>query len=186
MDNSYNIITIPEIKTPDQSQGLYNAPIEDTQLNVGNNRDISWMQYFAMTINCTAWATADWTYRVVNLLWLNWVQEKSYAQEILVWLGSTTATFTKTYTVDTPVNSIFKLPPWKVMEVTARLPTSTGLLRMDYTGSLKFLLWSTTDMSSTNTNIVFINSNATTKDITLKYATSASDRPTFGIFIRIY
>ena len=41
-------------------------------------------------------------------------------------------------------------------------------------------------MSSTNTNIVFINSNATTKDITLKFATSASDRPTFGIFIRIY
>jgi hypothetical protein len=41
MDNSYNIITIPEIKTPDQSQGLYNAPIEDTQFNVGNNRDIS-------------------------------------------------------------------------------------------------------------------------------------------------
>ena len=186
MDNSYNIITIPEIKTPDLSQGLNNAPIEDTQLKVGNNRDISGMQYFAMTINCTAGATADLSYRAVNLLWLNWKQEQSYSQEILVWLGDITATFTKTYNIDTPVNSIFKLPAWKVMEVTVRLPTATWLIKMDYTWSIKFLLWSTADMSQTNTHIVMINTTTTTKDITLKFATSASDRPTFGIFIRIY
>jgi hypothetical protein len=32
---------------------------------------------------------------------------------------------TKTYTVDTPINSIFKVPPGKIIEVTARLPTAT-------------------------------------------------------------
>ena len=50
MDNSYNEITIPDIKIPDKSQGLNNAPIEDTQLKIGNNRGISGMQYFAMDI----------------------------------------------------------------------------------------------------------------------------------------
>lgn len=188
MDNSYTEITIPNVKTPDQSQGLNNAPIEDTQLKIGNNRNISEMQYFAMDINCSAGATADWTYRVMNLIWFDWDKAKSYSQEIIVWLGSTTATITKTYTIDTPVNNIIKLPAWKVMEITARFPTSTWIMRVDYTGSLRILKSESAgfDMSSTNTHIVFINSNTTTKDITLKFYTSASDRPTVGFFVRIF
>ena len=188
MDNSYNEISIPEIKIPDQTQGLFNAPIEDTQLKIGNNRDISWMQYFAMDIQCTSWATADWLFRAVNLIWVNWEQWKIYSQEILVWLGSTTAYVTKTFTVDTPTSSIFKVPPWKVIEVTARLPTATWSIKMDYTGSLSYLIdqWWLNILSTTNTHIVMLNSNATTKDITLKFATAAADRPSFGIFIRIY
>lgn len=34
MDNSYNEISIPSVKVPDQSQGFNNAPIEDTQLKI--------------------------------------------------------------------------------------------------------------------------------------------------------
>jgi len=68
MDNSYNIITIPEIKTPDLSQGLNNAPIEDTQINAGNNRNISGMQYFSMAIFSTSGVTGDGTFRIVKLV----------------------------------------------------------------------------------------------------------------------
>lgn len=144
-----------------------------------------WMQTFALDVNCSAGATADWMYREVSV-GSNWDIWTSYSQTILTWLGSTTALVTKQYDMVDYMWNVFKLPPWKVMEVTARLPTGTGLIRLDYTWSIRFLLWSTTDMSSTNTHIVFINSNTTTKDITLKFATGASDRPTFGIFIRIY
>lgn len=188
MVNSYNEISIPDIKLPDQSQGINNAPIEDFQLQVWNNREISGMQYFAMTINCTAGATADWMARVVNLLWLNLVQEASYSQEILVWLGSTTATFTKTYTIDTPVNSIFKVPPWKIIDITVRLSTATSSVIMDYTWTMRYLKCESglNTMTSVNNHIIMMNSNTSIKDVTLKFRTSAADRPTFGIFIRIY
>jgi hypothetical protein len=59
---------------------------------------------------------------------------------------------------------------------------------MDYTGNMRYLKaeWWLNDLSTTNTHIVMLNSNSTTKDVTLKFATSATDRPTFGVFIRIY
>ena len=72
MDNSYNEISIPDIKLPDQSQGINNAPIEDVQLQVGNNKDISRERYFAMDIYGTSGSTWDGSYRDIILVWFNW------------------------------------------------------------------------------------------------------------------
>lgn len=159
--------------------------VEALDYKLLKNKPNSWIKTFSLDVNCSAWATADWTYREVSV-WSDWDIAVSYSQTILTWLGSTTAIVTKQIDMVEYVWNVFQLPPWKTMEVTARLPTSTWLIRLDYTWNIRFLLWSTTDISSTNTHIIFINSNTTTKDFTLKYATSASDRPTFGIFIRIY
>ena len=175
-------ITIPEFIPIFEKIGWLNeTPIDYKLLK---NKDQQW--YYALSINCTAGATADWTYRTIDV-WVNWDIETSYNQTILTGLGSTTATVTKTYTFS-HTNNVFSLLPWKVMEITAKFPTSTWLLRVDYTGSLRMLKAESWlfDMSQTNTHIVFINSNTTAKDITMKFATSAADRPSFWIFIKIY
>ena len=185
MDNSFTEITIPDIKTPDQSQGLYNAPIEDTQLNVGNNREISGMQYFAMDIWSSAWSTGDGMYRDINLIWFNWDREKTYTQEIIVALWNTTAKITKSYTIDTPVNNIIKLPAWKVFRISSHFTNATQNLRVSITGSKRYLRSWNTDLNSANPELVFINSWTTTSSITLKFATSAADRPIFWFLIEI-
>lgn len=187
MDNSYNIVTIPEIKTPDQSQGLNNAPIEDTQVQVGNNREISGMQYFAMDIFSSSGSTGDGTFRDINLIGFNWDKGKSYTQEIITALGNTTATITKSYTIDTPVNNTFKLPAWKVFKICAYFNSTTQNLRIADTGSRRYIrAWaSPLDLTSTNPELIFINNWTTTSNITLKFATSASDRPIFGFLIEI-
>lgn len=187
MDNWYTEITIPSIKTPDQSQGLYNAPIEDTQLNVGNNRDISGMQYFAMDIWSSSGSTGDGTFRDINLIWFNWDKEKTYTQEIITALWNTTAKITKSYTVDTPINNIIKLPAWKVFSITSYFNSSTQTVRLNVTGSKRYLRAGSTplDINSTNPELVFINSWTTTSEVKLTFATSASDRPIFGFLIEI-
>lgn len=186
MDNSFTEITIPEIKTPDQSQGLYNAPIEDTQLNVGNNREISGMQYFAMDIFSSSGSTGDGTYRDINLIGFNGDKWKSYTQEIITGLGNTTAAITKTYTIDTPVNNIIKLPAWKVFRISAHFTNATQNLRVSITGSKRYLRSWNTDLTSTNPELAFINSGTTTSNITLKFSTSAADRPIFWFLIEIF
>lgn len=186
MDNSYNIITIPEIRTPDQSQGFYNAPIEDTQLNVGNNRDISWMKYFAMDVFATSWSTWDGTFRVVKLVWSNWDRGKSYTGEIITALGNTTATITKSYTIDTPKNNIIYLQPWQTLKAQAYFSSATMNLRINRTWSIRYLKSWNADLTNANPDVTFINSGNTVSEITLRFATSASDRPTFGILIEIF
>lgn len=188
MDNSFTEITIPSVSTPDQSQGLNNAPIEDTQLNAGNNREISGMQYFAMDIFSSSWSTWDGTFRDINLIGFNGDKQKSYTQEIITGLGNTTAAITKTYTIDTPVNDIIKLPAWKVFRISAYFNSATQNLRVADTGSRRYLrAWSThLDLTSANPELVFINNWTTTSNITLKFATTASDRPIFGFLIEIF
>lgn len=188
MDNSYNEISIPSVKVPDQSQGFNNAPIEDTQLKIWNNRDISWMQFFAMDIFSSSWSTWDGTFRDINLIWFNWDKGKSYTQEIISTLGSTTAAITKSYTIDTPVNNVIKLPAWKVFRISAYFNSATQNLRIADTWTRRYIrAWATPlDLTNANPELVFINNWTTTSNITLKFATSASDRPIFGILIEIF
>ena len=187
MDNSYNEISIPDIKLPDQSQGINNAPIEDVQLQVGNNKDISRERYFAMDIFSSAWNTWDGTFRDINLIWFNWDRSISYTQEIISALGNTTAAITKTYTIDTPVNNVFKLPAWKIFKISAYFNSATQNIRIADTGTRRYLrAWATPlDLTSANPELVFINSWTTTSNITLKFATSAADRPIFWFLIEI-
>lgn len=186
MDNSYNEITIPEIQTPDQSQGFNNAPIEDVQINVGNNRDISGMQYFAMDIWSSAWSAWDLTFRDIKLIWFNWDKEKSYTQEIITALWNTTAKITKSYTIDAPVSNIIKVPVWKVFKISAYFNTSTQTLRVSTTWSKRYLKWWNTDLTSTNTDLYFVNSWNSVINVTLKFATTASERPIFWFLIEIF
>lgn len=181
----YNEITIPDIKTPDQSQGFNNEPIEDVQLKVWNNRNISKEQYFAMDIWSSSWSAWDLTFRDINLIWLNWDKEKSYTQEIISTLGNTTAKITKSYTIDTPINNIIKVPVWKVFKISTYFNTSTQLLRVSTTWSKRYLKWWNTDLSSTVPELVFMNSGSTTINVTLKFATSAAERPIFWFLIEI-
>lgn len=187
MDNSYNEITIPELKTPDQSQGFNNAPIEDLQVNVKNNRNISQVQYFAMDVWSSAWATWDGTFRVLKLIWFNWDREKQYSQEIITALGSTTAKITKSYNIDTPKSDTISVPSWKVFEIYASFNSATQNLQVvNTTGSKRYLFWSNTTLTTTNQNISMINSGTDNLNIQLKFATSASDRPIFWFLIKIY
>lgn len=173
----------PDIVTPIIQVPWLNTPPNDYELLF--NKPTSAVQYFATDIQCTSWATADWTYREISVGsdWDTWV---TYTQTILVGLGSTTAVVTKQVDMIYYVWNIFKLPPWRVIEITARVPTATWVLRVDYAWSMRYMLWSSSDMTTTNNHIILLNTNTTTTDITMKFATSVADRPTVGYLIRIY
>ena len=104
MADSFETITIPEIKTSDISYGYNSEVLNWTQINPSGNRNISQVQYFAMDIFSSAWATWDGTFRVLKLIWFNGDLQKAYSQEIITALGSTTAQITKSYNIDTPNN----------------------------------------------------------------------------------
>lgn len=183
--DSFETIDIPEIKTADISYWYNSEVLNWSQIDPSLNRDISGEQYFAMDIWSSSWSAWDLTFRDINLIWLNWDKEKSYTQEIISTLWSTTAKITKSYTIDTPVNNIIKVPVWKVFKISTYFNSSTQLLRVSTTGSKRYLKWWNTDLSSTVPELVFMNSWSTTINVTLKFATTASERPIFWFLIEI-
>jgi len=142
--------------------------------------------YFTLFINSSAGATWDGTYRELNLIWNNWDLWKSYSQEIVVAMGSTTATLTKKYTVNVIWNSIV-IPSWAVIEIECQPITSTQIIRLVTTGwSFKYLLGTTTDLTSTFNKVTLLNESTSDATMKLNFGTSWTDRPRFWIFIRIY
>jgi len=185
--DSFQTITIPEIKTADISYWYDSESIKWVQIDPEGNREISQEQYFAMDIFASGWAAWDGTFRDINLIGFNGDKGKSYSQEIISTLWSTTAAITKTYTIDTPVNNMFKLPAWKIFKISAYFNSATQNLRISDTGTRRYIrAWATPlDLTSANPELVFINNWTTTSSITLKFATSAADRPIFWFLIEI-
>ncbi len=185
--DSFETIDIPEIKTADISYWYNSDVLNWQQIDPKNNRNISGEQYFAMDIFSSSWNTWDWTFRDLKLIGFNWDKWVSYTQEIITALGNTTASITKSYTIDTPVNNTFKLPTWKVFKICAYFNSTTQNLRISDTGTRRYIrAWaSQLDLTSTNPELIFINNWTTTSNITLKFATSASDRPIFWFLIEI-
>lgn len=162
------------------------APINDVQIKTGGNRKISNTQIFALDINSSAWATGDVTSRIVNLIWFNWDRAKSYSQEIITSLWSTTATVTKQYTIDTPKNNIIRVPSWKIIEVSARFSSATQTLVINNTTwSFRYVWGTSNSLTSANPSVAMFNVGTDDLNINLKFSTSASDRPNFGILIKI-
>ena len=186
--DSFDTIDIPELKTADISYGYNSEVLNWSQIDPSWNRYISWMQYFAMDIFASSGSTWDGTFRDINLIGFNWDKWKSYTQEIIVALGSTTAAITKSYTINTLINNVIKLPAWKVFKISAYFNSSTQNLRIADTGSRRYIRAGTTplDLTSANPELIFINNWTTTSSITLKFATSASDRPIFGFLMEIF
>jgi hypothetical protein len=57
MESSFTEISIPDIQTNDNSYGYDNAPIQDQQIETGNNRNISGLQYYALSFKVTSGST---------------------------------------------------------------------------------------------------------------------------------
>lgn len=148
------------------------------------NKPLSVVQSFAMDIWSSAWSAWDWTYRDINLIWLNGDRETSYSQEIIVWLGSTTAKITRQGTI-MPTWNTFIVNPWKVFSINSYFSSATQNLRVSITWSKRYLKWWVTDLNSTATDLIFINSGTTPNVITLKFATTAAERPIFWFLIEI-
>lgn len=187
MDNSFTEITIPDIRTNDNSYGYDNAPIQDQQIETGNNRGISRVQYFAMDIWSSTGSGSDGTFRVLNLIWFNGDREKTYTQEIMTGLWNTTAKITKSYTIDTPLNNIISVPSWKIIEVYAQFNSANQQFQvLNTSGSKRFLFGSSNTLSSTNQNISMINSGTDNLDIQFKFGATGSERPIFWFLVKIY
>lgn len=149
------------------------------------NKPASGFTFFAMDIWSSAGATGDWTYREVNLIGANWDMETSYSQEIVVGRWSTTAKITKRYTAIVSGNLI-TIPAGWVVNVVANFTNATQFIRLTQTWwSLRWMRWSSLDMNNTNNDITFINSSTSDSTLLIKFWTSASDRPIFGINISI-
>lgn len=147
----------------------------------------TWNSFFCMDIWSSSWATGDWTFRDVNLIWSNWDRETSYSQEIIVALWSTTAKITRSSNIE-PTWNIFTLTPWQVFSITSYFNSATQTVRISRTGSsIRYIRAGTTplDLNSANPELVFINSWTSNASVKLTFYTSASDRPIFGFMIQI-
>jgi hypothetical protein len=186
MADSFETITIPEPKTADISYGYDSEVIKWAQIDPTSNRKINQMQYYALDVWWTWGAAWDTTYRIINLIGLNGDRDRTYSEEIIQGLGSTTARITKTYTIDTPVNGTIKVPPWAIFRINSRFSTSTQTLRMTITGSYRFLLWSANDLTSSNPSATLINASNTSLSIYFRFQTTAAERPVFWFFVEIF
>lgn len=143
-------------------------------------------QYFAMDVWSSSGATGDGTTRDLNLIGLNGDREVTYSQEIIVGLGSTTAKITKQSSIEPPNSNTFVVLPGQIVEVSASFNSSTQNLYVSNTGSKRYLKGTTLTLNSTNPDVTFINSWTTEMTIKFQFATSASDRPIFWFFFKIY
>lgn len=195
----YTVVTIPEPQTADISYGYNSEPLKWVQIDPSNNRNISWMQYFAFDVQATSGTVATGLYRDIIFTGKNWDLWKLYTQLFYGWLwagNEITWTFTKRYTTDTfyelneSVNQagwIIRIPSWKIAEIQTAFNSSTQRLRLNVlAGSYRFLFWSSLDFSSTNTNTTIINKWTTDLQLRMQFATTASDRPIFWILIKIF
>lgn len=184
MIKNYNSTQLKPFTPVFEEVAWVNAPALD--YNLLKNRGNSWVQYYAMDIFSSSWAAGDVTFRVIKLIWTNWDLETTYSQEIITWLGSTTAKITSVYNIATPISDTFSVLPWKIFEIYASFNTATQNLQVNTAGSKRYLFGSSTTITSANPNITIINTWTTDLSIQLKFATSAAERPIFWFLIKIY
>lgn len=195
----YNVV--PNIPEWDKKQGYNEPPIQDVQIKTWDNRKIAHIQYFALYIQGTSWASWDATYRDIVFTGLNGDNEKTHTELFYNGLWSwneLTAKFTKSYTIDTFYESnvsgagtntgwIIKIPMGAIVEIQSIFSTATQNLKLNVIAwSYKFLFGTTNIFTSSNTTSTIISSGTEALQIRMQFATSASERPNFWIFIKIY
>ncbi|HNG96758.1 MAG TPA: hypothetical protein PLW93_00635 [Candidatus Absconditabacterales bacterium] len=142
--------------------------------------------YFAFDVWSSSGATGDGTFRVLKLIGNNGDRETSYTQEIITSLGNTTAKITRSGNMFVQGDS-FILPSGHVLEAFASIYTATQNVEIRLTGSsFRYVRGTSRNLTTTNDNFAVINSGATDIIVDLRFATSASDRPIFGLFFKIY
>ncbi len=161
------------------------AGLEDTQLKVGNNRDISNSQMFAMYIDSSAGGVWDWTPRDLNLVWFQNNRTRTFTWTLIVWKADITANITKRYTINTPTRSTISIKSGRVARFSVSPTTATQTITVVVTWTYKFVRWSSLSLTSTNNEIAILNTTWWSITFKLQYSTSAWERPTFGILIEI-
>ena len=142
--------------------------------------------YFAIDIWSSSGATGDGTFRVIKLIGNNGDRETSYTQEIITGLGNTTAKITRAWNMYVQWDS-FILPAGHILEVYGSFSTATQNVEVRFTGSSsRYVRWTSRNLTTTNDNFAVINSWTTDIVVDLRFATSASDRPIFWLFFKIY
>lgn len=142
--------------------------------------------YFAFDVWSSSGATWDATFRVLKLIGNNGDRETSYTQEIVTWVGNTTAKITRSGNMYVQWDS-FILPSWHVLEAFGSFNSWTQVAEVRFTGSsYRYVRWSSRTLNSANDNVAVINSWTTDIVVDLRFYTSASDRPIFWLFFKIY
>lgn len=188
MEKEITAITLdnPSLNLPDTSYGFSNEPLSDSQVKIGNNRDIYRSQFFALDVFGSS-GTWDGLYRDVlpQYMWENKKGAKAMVAPIISWLSDITYAATLNYSTDYFGSYVILVPPTGVLEVHARFVNSTEFLRINYTASMRYLKWTTAVMSNTNSHIILINNWTTHNKINIQYGTSASDVPRFWVFMKV-
>lgn len=182
---SSETINIPNPPDSEYARQWQSAPLEDVQIRVENNRNISQNQYFAYYLNSTAWAVWDGTIRDLNLIGFNHDRTKSYSQVLIVAKASITAEVTKEYTIDTPVNNIITIPSWKAVRISVSPSSATQTITVNVTWTYKHLKGSTLTLTSATNEAIIMATTGNKLLLKLQYSTSAWERPIFWILIEI-
>lgn len=158
---------------------------EPIDYNYVVNKPSTWgVNFLALDFWSSAGATGDASYREMSLLGNNGDMTVTYTNVLLYWLGTTTYKLTKQYSWIEIVDNFITLPAWKVCRIQWQFSSTTQYARFIATWSKRFLRWSSLDLTSANPEVTFINTWADTT-LTINFATTASDRPIFGIFLEI-
>jgi len=136
----------------------------------------------------TAWAVGDWTYREVNIWGSEWDMQVAYtAYTLLTGLWTMDYKLTRKSSWVTINGNNITVPAWKTCRVSMYFNASTMLWRITVTGgSLLYLLGGSLDFTNTTPTCAFINASASDATFVIKYATSAANRPIFGVMIEIF
>lgn len=202
MEDSFETIKIPDLKTADISYGYDSQPLVWPQIDPSNNRNISWMQYFALRINQTVWPTGTGTPTALIFTGKNGDIGKIYTNTLFwKWLGAgneVTVNITKKYTMDTyyennalgvwsQVDWVFRIKAGQIAEISTWFNTATMTLNLTNI-AWNYIIISGTSISFDNTNQKAIVMNSWTTDLVFRmlFSTTASDRPTFSIFVRVF
>ncbi len=187
MKKDVNFTIVKQVKPPisEYARKWQEAGLEDAQLKVGNNRDISNSQKFSMYINSTAWAVWDATPRDITLIGFNHDRTKTYSWTLVATKGSITAELTKEYTINTPSNNVIAIPSGKAVRISVSPSTATQTITVSVTGTFKYLKGSTLSLTSTTNEAIIMATTGNQLLLKLQYSTSAGERPIFWILIEI-
>ena len=143
----------------------------------------AWSSYCAIDIWASGWATADGTYREVNLPSANTLSTATSVITLIVWLGTMTTAYKRTGLL-APVWNVFTVPSGSICMINTSIESATWGVRINFiTGQLRYLRWNSINLSQTNQELSFLAVTEVTFDI--RFATGASDRPIFWFMVEI-
>jgi hypothetical protein len=147
-----------------------------------------WVEFFAFEIWWLSGWVADTMFRRFLMPWKEGDMQATFTDKIVLEWQTTTMSgrYTQRSNTDQWDGSYLTVKPWQIVDISCKIYSSWGNLRVWYTGwSYRLLYGNGLDLTQ-SWLVSFINASAVDMKLDFRYATSSSDRPIIGVFVKIY